>query len=244
MQGTPIISITQGVVLCATLRPGSNNAFPSCCVHALQLQPGVATAGACYSHDLDSPLPDGSSSRDSSQGAAAAAAGRGGWDGKSGGSSSQAAAAAGSSSSSKAESSAIGTGAVAQGRIAVATAGGVGPVGLSSNNTVMLSVSDQERLSWSGKVPLVEDTGGRLTVLLTTPTQLVMATESGQVFCSSLMPEEPPSQQQQQEEQQEKQGGQQVAAAAEGSSQGGVLEPVVHVLQTHATGDRFIALDL
>jgi len=242
MQGTPIISITQGVVLCATLRPGSNNAYPSCCVHALQLQPAVATAGACYSHDPDSSLPDGSSS--SSKGTAAAAVGgTGEGEGKSSSSSSQAAAAAGgsSSSSSKVESSAIGTGAVAQGRIAVATAGGVGPVGLSSNNTVMLSVSDQERLSWSGKVPLVEDTGGRLTVLLTTPTQLVMATESGQVFCSRLMPEDAPSQQQQQ---QEKQGEQQAAAAAEGSSQGGVLEPVVHVLQPHATGDRFIALDL
>lgn len=223
MQGTPIISISQGVVLCATLRPGSNNAFPSCNVHALQLQPAVATAGvrdhtssAVSTHHHHASAGSGSSAA-AAAGASNSSGGGGGGRGASEGQQQQ---------QQSAPSSSIGSGAVAQGRIAVATAGGVGPVGLSANNTVMLAVSDQERSSWSGKVPLVDDTGGRLTVMLTTPTHLVMATESGQV-CSSqlLMPQQhmPPS------------APQPGAPGAESAS--------VAVLAPHASGSRFISID-
>jgi hypothetical protein len=78
----------------------------------------------------------------------------------------------------------FGEGAMALGRAAVAVTGGAGPVGVSSNNTVMLPVSDADRDEW---MPLLDDTGGRLTVLITTPTQMVMATESGCVLRSSLL---------------------------------------------------------
>jgi hypothetical protein len=102
----------------------------------------------------------------------------------------------------------------------------------------MLSISDRDRQAWVGREPIVADTGGRLTVLLTTPTELVMATEGGQVLSSALLPSATAVEQQQAEEQ--------AAAEAGGSEQqqGEPVAPVVHVLQPHATGSRFISLDL
>jgi hypothetical protein len=130
----------------------------------------------------------------------------------------------------------------------VATAGGVGPLGLSASQTVMVSVADQERQQWCGRDPLVDDTGGMLTVLLTTPTQLVLATESGQVSSSQLLPAEPPPQQQPAAA-----AGAEVGSAsgsAAGTATGGdeagpaVVSPVVHVYQQNAVGSRFVSLDL
>lgn len=219
MTGLPILHVTQGIVYCATLRPGSNNAFPSCCVYAMQLPAAVLAAGAAASSSSGS---SGGGGEDGGSGSSAAAAG------SSGGSS-------GSSRAAAPGSSNIGTGAMAQGRIQVATVGGIGPVGYKHEDTVMLSISDRDRQAWVGREPIVADTGGRLTVLLTTPTELVMATEGGQVLSSALLPAV--EQQQQPEEQ---------VAAAAGSEQqqGEPVAPVVHVLQAHATGSRFISLDL
>jgi hypothetical protein len=160
---------------------------------------------------------------------AAAAAGAGGRGG-SGAAAAAAAAAASGSSSRPAE--AIGSGATAQARVAVATAGGVAPgsPGLSASSTIMLAVSDHERLCWSGRAPLVDDTGGRLTALLTTPTQLVMATEQGGVLgCALLPPPAAPGEQQQQQQQQQ---------------QGAGARAFVRVEQPCGAGSRFIHLDL
>lgn len=212
MTGLPILHVTQGILYCATLRPGSNNAFPSCCIYAMQLPAAALAAGAAASSSSDGGGGDVS----------------GGEDGSSGGSSSSKPAAPGSSN--------IGTGAMAQGRIQVATVGGIGPVGYKAEDTVMLSISDRDRQAWVGREPIVADTGGRLTVLLTTPTQLVMATEGGQVLSSALLPAAAVEQQQVEVE----------AAAAAGpeQQQGEPVAPVVHVLQPHDTGSRFISLDL
>lgn len=255
MQGTPLISISQGVVMCATLRSGCNNAFPSCAIHALQLQPAVATAGVLRNAE-DSAQQQPCSSSSNGAGGGSSSSSRRHEPADHGGSSTGAGSTGlcfvnsgsnpNSGSNSQPESSNIGTGAIAQGRIAVATAGGVGPVGLSSSNTVMLSVSDRERLSWSGKVPLVDDTGGRLAVLLTSPTQLVMATENGQVLCSRLMPAQQEASSSAMEGQQQEGGGEspERAAAAAGGSRSSSVSPVVHVLEPHAGGNRFISLDL
>jgi hypothetical protein len=116
----------------------------------------------------------------------------------------------------------------------------------------MLAVSDEKRDAWSGSVPLVADTGGRLTVLLTTPTQLLMAVESGQIFASTLLTADDESGQQQQQQQQgpaAASAGQEQPAAAAAAAEGAAgadeehMGPAVHVLQPHATGSRFISLD-
>ncbi|KAF8055393.1 hypothetical protein HT031_006760 [Scenedesmus sp. PABB004] len=164
MAGTPLICLTQGLLLCATLRSGATAAPPSCSVHAWVLPPAIARAG----HDDDGPP----SERDGGGG--------GGGSGlrllsvspsKAGGMASAAAAGG------RRAPEAFGEGAMALGRAAVAAAGGAGGAGVSAANTVMLAVSDQERDAW---LPILDDTQGRLTVLLTTPTQLAMATEAGQ----------------------------------------------------------------
>jgi hypothetical protein len=135
---------------------------------------------------------------------------------------------------------------VAEGRVAVATAGGVGPLGLSASQTVMVSVADQERQQWCGSDPLVDDTGGMLTVLLTTPTQLVLATENGQVSSSQLLPAEPPPPLQQQQHAEVGAASGSAAGTATGGDEAGpaVVSPVVHVYQPHAVGSRFVSLDL
>jgi hypothetical protein len=49
----------------------------------------------------------------------------------------------------------------------------------------MLAVSDNERDAWQ---QLVEDTEGRLAVMLTTPTHLMVATDLERVLNSALLP--------------------------------------------------------
>ena len=117
-------------------------------------------------------------------------------------------------------------------------------MGLSASNTVMLAVSDRERLSWSGRVPLVDDTCGRLTVLLTTPTQLVMATENGQVLCSQLLPTPAAAEAEEPEQQQEGLGCSSAEAPTTAAAGAGEAGAVVHVVEPHSSGSRFISLDL
>jgi hypothetical protein len=210
MQGTPLIALSQGLLLCATLRSGATNAFPTCCVHALQLAPELAKAGQ--------PLAGAEREQGSSSSSVAAGA-------------DAAASSSSSSGSAQQQPEHIGSGATAQGRVAVATAGGAGPVGVSSANTVMLALSDQDRLKWGGRAPLIDDTGGRLTVLLTTPRTLVMATEGGQVLSCRLAAAE-----------------EEGVVDAPSSGQAGAPQlsvgAVVHVQQPGGGGGAFISLDL
>lgn len=229
MQGTPLISLSQGMLLVATLRSGITRPTPSCCIHAWQLPRSLMLPRKHAAQQLT----------DSAAGGGAAAAGGGGEvcklsvspNKKSSMGLAAAAAAAGVSGGSSGSGSsrgpeAFGEGAMALGRATVAVAGGAGQVGVSSSNTVMLAVSDQQRDAWQ---QLVEDTEGRLTVMLTTPNQLVIATDLERVLSSPLLPAAAAAaatggvdcgdgqQQQQQVGQQEEgqqQGGSSAAAAA------------------------------
>lgn len=205
MQGTPLIALTQGMLLCATLRSGITRPMPSCCIHAWQLPRSLikparpppsspVAAAAAAASDAQQQVGNGNSGA----GVCMLSVSPGKISGiglglslpSSGSSSSTRAgnAGGGSSSGSSRDPEPYGEGAMALGRAAVATAGGAGSVGVSASHTVMLAVSDQDRDQW---VQLVEDTEGRLTVMLTTPTQLVVATDLERVLSSRLVPEEP-----------------------------------------------------
>lgn len=133
--------------------------------------------------------------------------------------------AAASSSSSNRLAESYGQGAMALGRAAVATAGGAGAAGVSAANTVMLVVSDQERDAW---MPLLDDTKGQLAMMLTTPDQLVMATESGQVLSSRLLPQGELVQQGQHAEQSQQSSGGGASAGTQGvhvvNAAGGIID--------------------
>jgi hypothetical protein len=73
----------------------------------------------------------------------------------------------------------------------------------------MLAVSDNERDAWQ---QLVDDTEGRLAVMLTTPTHLVVATDLERVLNSPLLP----------------------TATAEGGGEAGMLAAVVAVNASNA----------
>lgn len=198
------------MLLCATLRSGVTNRQPSCCIHAWQLhsrlwQTGQAATAAAAAAIAAPPASGAVCSTaklsSSSGGSRSACSGTSGTDSlcllsvsqQGSSSSSRGAIALSTISSTQGPSTAVtcqqqpesfGEGAMALGRAAVAVAGGAGQMGVSSHNTVMLSVSDADRDEW---IPVLDDTGGRLTVLITTPTQVVMATDSGHVLRSPLL---------------------------------------------------------
>lgn len=196
MQGMPLISLTQGMLLCATLRTGVTHA-PSCSIHAWQLPEHLLKV----QRNLD----DVTGSRSNQQ----EQYGDSGVDSslcllsvspsKQVGSSSAAGAASSSGRSSTMQPEPYGQGCMALGRAAVTVAGGAGSCGVSASHTVMLAVTDTDRSDW---LPLLDDTHGVLTAMLTTPDQLVLATEQGQVLSSRLLPVDAVEQSEQQQAQQ------------------------------------------
>lgn len=178
MQGMPLVTLTQGMLLCATLCSG---APASCCIHGWQLPQHLLDCGKSSGCGSGGRPPHGchhSSNAVAHRLACLLSVSPSKQN-------SMAAIGANSSNSSTSRAAeGYGNGAMALGRSAVALAGGAGSTGVSASNTIMLAVTDQDRDQW---MPLLDDTGGQLTVMLTTPDQLVMATEMGPVYSCRLV---------------------------------------------------------